>query len=86
MPMLRWLGLRLETSRPSMVILPALGVSKPATMRSTVVLPQPDGPSSEMNSPFSTSRLKSFTTRVTPKLFSRWEIVRKLIGPPCRAL
>ena len=30
--------------------------SSPATMRSVVVLPQPDGPSSVTNSPVSTSR------------------------------
>ena len=30
---------------------PASGTSKPAIMRSVVVLPHPDGPSSEMNSP-----------------------------------
>ena len=29
---------------------PSLGVSKPASMRSSVVLPQPDGPSSAKNS------------------------------------
>src|SRR6187402_525102 len=50
-------------------ILPALGSSKPATMRSTVVLPQPDGPRKETNSPRSTSRLKSSTTVVAPKDF-----------------
>ena len=32
-------------------MLPAVGSSKPATMRSTVVLPQPDGPRKETNSP-----------------------------------
>src|SRR5450631_1391913 len=34
-----------------MRIFPAVGSSKPATIRSVVVLPQPDGPSSEKNSP-----------------------------------
>ena len=66
MPMLRWLGLRLTTSRPSMRMEPVVGVSKPATMRSVVVLPQPEGPRKETNSPFSTSRLKSRTTWVAP--------------------
>ena len=36
---------------PSMAIVPAVGVSKPAIILSSVVLPQPDGPSSEKNSP-----------------------------------
>ncbi len=40
---------------------PASGCSKPATMRSVVVLPQPEGPSSVSSSPGSTVRLTSFT-------------------------
>ena len=31
--------------------MPASGISKPAIIRSTVVLPEPDGPSMEKNSP-----------------------------------
>ena len=46
-------------SLPSIVIVPAVGCSKPAIMRSVVVLPQPDGPRNETNSPRSTARLKS---------------------------
>ena len=53
MPILRWLGFRPTTSLPSMRMAPVVGVSNPATMRSTVVLPQPEGPSSETNSPLS---------------------------------
>ena len=59
MPTLRWLGFSRVMSLPATTILPAVGSSKPATMRSTVVLPQPDGPRNETNSPGSTSRLKS---------------------------
>ncbi len=66
MPMLRWFGLRFTTSRPSMRIEPAVGVSKPATIRSVVVLPQPEGPRNETNSPCATSRSKSRTTWVVP--------------------
>ena len=36
---------------PSTAIVPPVGLSKPAIMRSSVVLPQPDGPSREKNSP-----------------------------------
>ncbi len=36
---------------PSISSSPAVGSSKPASMRSSVVLPQPEGPSSEKNSP-----------------------------------
>jgi hypothetical protein len=52
MPILRWFGRSGTTSLPSIWIAPDVGVSNPATMRSTVVLPHPDGPRSEMNSPF----------------------------------
>src|SRR5438105_2620304 len=40
---------------------PSSGCSKPAIIRSVVVLPQPDGPSSVSSSPGSTSRLTSLT-------------------------
>ena len=43
-------------SLPSSRIWPAVGCSKPAIIRSVVVLPQPDGPSSEKNSPAAMSR------------------------------
>src|SRR5215471_11049871 len=56
-------------SRPSIVISPAVGFSNPAIMRRVVVLPQPDGPRNETNSPFSTARLKSMTAAVSPKYF-----------------
>src|SRR4051794_31411330 len=77
MPTLRWLGLRCVTSRPPTTIVPEVGSSKPATMRSTVVLPQPDGPRKEMNSPVATSRLKSCTTVVWPKDLRTCWILRK---------
>ena len=45
---------RLEpTSSPSSRICPEVGSSSPAIIRSVVVLPQPDGPSSMKNSPSS---------------------------------
>src|SRR5512141_2297130 len=66
MPTLRWLGALLVMSTSSMVTRPVVGVSKPAIMRRVVVLPQPDGPRKDTNSPFFTSKLKSFTTVVAP--------------------
>ncbi len=39
------------TSSPSSKIWPEVGSSSPAIMRSVVVLPQPDGPSRQKNSP-----------------------------------
>ena len=40
-----------ETSLPSTSTSPVSAVSNPATIRSAVVLPQPDGPSSATSSP-----------------------------------
>src|SRR5215212_7186844 len=56
-------------------IRPAVGSSRPATMRSVVVLPQPDGPSSAKNDPFGTVRDRSRTAAKSPKRLvrsSRW--------------
>src|SRR4051812_9714692 len=74
MPILRWLGGTGVTSRPSTRMRPEVGVSKPAIMRRTVVLPQPEGPSREMNSPRSNARSTSWTT----------VLVRKLLVMPSR--
>src|SRR5262245_32962496 len=48
---------------------PDEGTSKPASMRSRVVLPQPDEPSNAKISPRVTSRLTWSTARVSPKSF-----------------
>src|SRR5262245_46622981 len=48
-------------SCPLTRIVPLVGNSKPAIIRKVVVLPQPEGPRNETNSPRSTSRLKSCT-------------------------
>src|SRR5690349_18816583 len=49
-----------------MVTWPEVASSRPAMRRSTVDLPQPDGPSSTMNSPSRMSRLKSETAVTLP--------------------
>ena len=46
----RWGGMRV-TSRPCSSSRPSVGRMNPATIRSSVVFPQPDGPSSVTNSP-----------------------------------
>src|SRR5689334_21686605 len=56
-------GRPLASSPPSSTA-PLLGSSSPATIRSTVDLPQPDGPSSTMNSPSLTSRFTLSTATV----------------------
>jgi hypothetical protein len=45
---------------------PSDGVSKPAIMRKVVVLPDPDGPSIEKNSPSRMSRLIPETASTSP--------------------
>src|SRR5260370_39192179 len=63
----------LRTARPSSVTSPKLAGSRPATMRRNVVLPQPEGPTSAMNSPRSTARLMSCSARKSPNGLPRWE-------------
>ena len=66
MPMSRLRGGTSSTGRPATRIVPALGVSKPASIIRQVVLPEPDGPSRVRNSPSWTVRCKSLTMGVTP--------------------
>ena len=56
MPMPRSLGSSQVTFLPLMKIWPSETSSRPAMQLSKVDLPQPDGPSSTMNSPSATSR------------------------------
>src|SRR5512147_3288133 len=71
----RRLGLTPSIGWPSMMISPSVGISKPASMRSKVVLPQPDGPSSAKNSP---SRISNETLS-TALTFSPNSLVTSLI-------
>src|SRR5512145_3056961 len=48
---------------------PALGLSMPASMRSTVVLPLPDGPTMVKNSPSRMSRSTASTAATSPNRF-----------------
>ena len=67
MPKLRLcVGTRVMSS-PSRRIAPAVGSSSPAIMRSSVVLPQPDGPSRQTKVPCGTVRLTSSTAVKSPK-------------------
>ena len=62
MAMSRSFGGMLLTTRSPIWIVPALMVSRPAIMRSKVDLPQPEGPTSTVNSPLSMSRSMPFST------------------------
>ena len=59
--MSRSFGVSSFTSLPPIRRMPLVMSSSPATIRSAVVLPHPDGPTSTMNSPSATSRLMSLT-------------------------
>src|SRR5690242_4083349 len=69
------------TSRPSIMIAPKSGRSRPATSRSVVVLPAPLGPSRTKNSPSSMESEKSRTASVVPKrLLTRSSITSAMAG------
>src|SRR5688572_22613169 len=80
MPTLRWFGAWWVTSFPSMATVPAVGRSKPAIMRNVVVLPQPDGPRNETNSPRSAARSKCWTAATSPNRFWMPLSSRKAMG------
>src|SRR5690606_12677768 len=61
----RAFGASLSTRRSPNHTSPWVGSSKPAIIRSSVVLPQPEGPSSVTSWPFSTSRSTSSTATTT---------------------
>ena len=61
------------TRLPSISSSPSLIDSSPATMRKVVDLPQPDGPSSTMNSPCATSSRHG----VHGEVFPAWVLLRK---------
>ena len=66
----RWCGGSCVTSVPCNLMEPASGLSKPATIRSSVVLPDPEGPSIVKNSPSPISRLMSCNTVVDANDFA----------------
>src|SRR3970282_2779096 len=68
MAMSRFLGGTSFTTRPSTRISPEVTVSSPAIMRSTVDLPQPDGPTRPTHSPSAMTADMPRITGVAPKL------------------
>ena len=55
------------TSRPSIRIEPAVIASSPASILSSVDLPQPEGPTKTTNSPSATARSTDLITSTSPK-------------------
>src|ERR1041384_4002675 len=84
-------GISLTISPPIMRS-PLVCRSSPQMMRRNVVLPQPDGPSKTMNSPFGTSRLIPLTAGTSPNFLTMSlvdtaairspRLQRKTISPP----
>src|SRR5256885_16858513 len=74
MPALRRCGGNVSMRLPPKRIWPAVRSAKPAIVRSSVVLPQPDGPSSVKNSPSSISSDTSSTARTVPNVRDTWSI------------
>ena len=66
MAMPRFDGARSLTRSPSKSMSPEVMSSSPETSRSSVDLPQPDGPTKTMNSPFSISRSTPLMTSTEP--------------------
>src|SRR6202044_2880063 len=75
MAMSRSFGATELTNLPSMRISPSLTLSRPAIMARSVDLPQPDGPTSAMNSPVFASRSMPLRTSTEPKRLKSREMV-----------
>ncbi|MNT35914.1 hypothetical protein D3C72_1719640 [compost metagenome] len=76
MPKSRCWGGSREMSRPPCQISPLPGRSSPAIARSRVVLPQPEGPRKQTNSPCSMAREISLRAWKAPKCLLRCLISR----------
>ena len=74
----RSLAARSVTSLPPISTRPLVTASSPATMRSVVVLPQPEGPSSVTSSPCATLNETSSTAVTLPYLL----VTRSKTTPP----
>ena len=77
------------TSTPPIAIEPSSGAIRPAINRSSVVLPQPEGPSRVTSAPRSTARSTRSSTVAAPKRFERFVVATCAFtagsnGPPIR--
>src|SRR3954453_10343024 len=82
MAMSRSFGGTRFTTRPPIAISPALMFSRPASMRSRVDLPQPEGPTSTTNSPSEMSTLTPCSTSKLPKDLRTFRMSTVAILPP----
>src|SRR5258708_34433257 len=77
-------GVRSLTTLPPIRISPAVGVSRPAIIRKSVVFPEPEGPRKTRNSPSRVSRLTLLTAPRSPclKTLVRFRVSTTAIEPP----
>src|SRR5215213_4074292 len=73
-------------SEPAIVIVPLVGSSRPATIRSVVVLPHPEGPRSAKKRPCSTTRSRLSTAVKPPNVLVTEVRVRSAPASARRAL
>jgi hypothetical protein len=76
MPKSRFVGGSAEMSRPACSTRPLVWMSRPAMARSSVVLPHPDGPRKQTNSPSLISSEMSSSAVNAPNVLVRWAIRR----------
>src|ERR1700722_134740 len=79
MPMSRFSAGSLATSRPSKRIEPPSASSKPAMIFRVVVLPHPDGPSKDRNSPWPALSDRSSTALTAPYILVSDEILTSVM-------
>src|SRR4029450_4371697 len=81
-----------DTTLPAMLISPDVGCSSPATQRSVVVLPQPEGPSRTTISPAGTPKLtpsiagRAIANRLGRAVASRGAVVGLMVSLIQRSL
>jgi hypothetical protein len=75
----RWCGSSAVMSRPSSMIVPAVGLSTPVSRLITVVLPAPFGPINAWRAPFSIASETSCAATMPPKRFSNPLVSRMAI-------
>ena len=81
MPKSRWLGGRAEMSRPACSTRPLVWMSRPAIARRSVVLPHPEGPRKQTNSPSRISSEMSSSAVKLPNFLERFSILRYGVRP-----
>src|SRR5262249_9925971 len=82
MPISRRYAGTFVTRWPSMAISPLSGIRKPPTRLSSVVLPQPDGPSSVISSPRRTSSETASSAATLPKRLVTPSRSTSIFSPP----